>query len=120
MKYTRLYADSDGETHFEDVEVEFEDGKIWSGSPRLGLSTPQPTSDSFFLTTYEAFVNDYHPTPRKQWFVVLSGLGEFGTTDGEIRQLKAGGMVLLDDMDSKGHTARAIELGNVMFVGLEG
>ena len=28
MKYTRLYADSDGETHFEDVEVEFEEGII--------------------------------------------------------------------------------------------
>ena len=28
MKYTRLYANPDGETHFEDVDVEFNDGQI--------------------------------------------------------------------------------------------
>ncbi len=118
MKYTRLYADSDGETHFEDVEEEFEEGKIWSRSPRLGLSTPQPTSDSFFLTSYSEFFTDYHPTPRKQWFVILSGVGEFGASDGEVLRLEPGVVVLLDDMDSKGHTSRVIEPGNVMFVGL--
>ena len=48
----------------------------------------------------------------------MSGLGEFGTSDGEVRRLESGDVVLLDDMDSKGHTAQAIEPGNVMFVGL--
>ena len=36
MKYTRLYADSDGETHFENVDVAFNDGQVRSGGPKLG------------------------------------------------------------------------------------
>ena len=52
----RLYADSDGETHFEDVEIEFADGTVTSGSNPGGLSAPQPSSDSFFATYYSAFL----------------------------------------------------------------
>jgi quercetin dioxygenase-like cupin family protein len=119
MKYTRLYADSDGETHFEDVEVEFGDGQIRSGGPVVGLSAPQKTSDCFFAERGDTSFRDYHPTPRKQWFVRLAGVGEFGASDGEVRQFKAGDVVLLDDMNSKGYITRAVELGNIMFVGLE-
>ena len=63
MKYTRLYADSDGETHFENVDVEFNDGQIRSGGPTIGLSTPQPSSDCFFLETTGGSTPflDYHP-----------------------------------------------------------
>ena len=52
MKYTRLYADSDGETHFENVDVAFNDGQVRSGGPKLGLSAPQQTSDCFFPVSY--------------------------------------------------------------------
>ena len=67
----RLYADSNGETHFEDVEVEFAEGTVSSGSNPGGLAAPQPTSNSFFATDYSTFFVDSHPTPRTQWFAVL-------------------------------------------------
>lgn len=114
-----MYADSDGETHFEDVEIEFLDGTVTSSNNLGRLSEHQPTSDSFFCTYYRPFFVDYHPTPRKQWSVVLSLVWEFGASDGDGRRLGCGDMVLLDDTDSKGHTSRVIEPGNVMFVGLE-
>ena len=114
----RLYADSDGETHFEDVEIEFAEGTVTSGSNPGGLSAPQPTSDSFFATYYSAFFVDSHPTPRTQWFVILSLVREFGASDREVRRVECGDVVLLNDMDSKSHTSRVIEPGNVMFVGL--
>jgi len=119
MKYTRLYADSDGETHFQAVEVELAEGKVVSGGAPAQLSTPQPTTDSFFSNYYSVFFNDFHPTPRKQWFVLLSGMWEFGASDGEVLRLGPGVVVLLDDMDSKGHTGWVIEPSTVMFVGLE-
>ncbi len=121
MKYTRLYADPDGETHFEDVDVEFNDGQIRSGGPTIGLSAPQQTSDCFFLETSGGSTpfRDYHPTPRTQWFVRLAGVGELGASDGEVRQFNSGDVVLLDNMDSKGHCTRDVEPGNVMIMGLE-
>ena len=119
MKYTRLYADSDGETHFEDVEVEFHDGKVVPEAQRTGLSIPQPLSNSFFVEVYDVYFADFHPTPRKQWFVPLSWVGEFGTSDGQTRRFRSGDVILVDDMASKGHTSRHIEPGTVMLVGLE-
>ena len=121
MEYTRLYADSGGETHFENVDVEFNDGQIRSGGPTMGLSAPQPSSDCFFLETTggSTAFRDYHPSPRKQWFVVLSGSMEFGTSDGEVRKFESGAAILLDDMNTKGHITRRLEECNVMFVGLE-
>ena len=119
MKYTRLYADSNGDTHFEDVEVEFQDGKVVSEAQGTGLSIPQPLSDSFFLEVYDVYFADFHPTPRKQWFVPLSWVGEFGTSDGETRRFRSGDVILVDDMASKGHTTRHIEPGTAMLVGLE-
>ena len=71
IEYMRLYADSDSETHFEDVKVEFAEATVTSGSNPGGLAAPQPTSDAFFATYYSAFFVDSHPTPRTQWFVVL-------------------------------------------------
>ncbi len=118
MKYTRIFADSDGETHLEEVEVESAEGKVVSGGAPARLSTPRPTTDSIFVDYYSPFFNDYHPSPRKQWFVLLSGMWEFGVSGGEVLRLEPGGVVLLDDMDSKGHTGRVIEPCNVMFVGL--
>jgi hypothetical protein len=119
MNYTRLYADSDGETHFEDVEVEFHVGNVTPQGQPLGISAAQPTSDSLFVEINEAYFADYHPAPRKQWIVPLSWVGEFGCSDGETRRFKSGDVILVDDLDSKGHTARHIEPGTVMFVGLE-
>ncbi len=119
MKYSRLYTDSDGETHFEDVDVEFGEGQLRSGGPKSGLSAPQQTSGAFFLEPYTEFFTDYHPTPRRQWFIVLSGIGELGASDGEVRRFGPGDLILLDDMESKGHTSRVIEVGNFMLVGLE-
>ena len=119
MKYTRIYADFDGETRFEDVEVELAEGRVVPGGAPAQMSTPQPTTELFFSNYHSVFFNDFHPTPRKQWFVLLSGMWEFGASDGQVLRLEPGVAVLLDDMDSKGHTGWVIEPSTVMFVGLE-
>ena len=43
IEYMRLYADSDSETHFQDVKVEFAEGTVTSDSNPGGLAAPQPT-----------------------------------------------------------------------------
>ena len=60
MKYTRIYADSDGETHFEDVEVELAEGKVVPGGAPAQMSTPQPTTELFFSNYHSVFFNDFH------------------------------------------------------------
>ena len=119
MKYTRLYSDSDGETHFEDVEVEFQQRPVRPNGPDVELSAPLRASNSLFIQNPTGFFGDFHPTPRRQWFVTLAGIVEFGVSDGEVRRFELGDVILVDDVASKGHTSRVIEGGNAMLVGLE-
>jgi len=119
MKYTHLYTDSDGETPFEDVEVEFEKRPIRPDGPNIELSMPRPSSDYSFAHSQAGFTADYHPTPRRQLAVVLAGVYECGVSDGEIRRFECGEAILLDDMASKGHTSYVVDALAFMFVGLE-
>lgn len=109
MKYTRLYADSDGETHFEDVEVEFQQRPVRPDGENIGVSIPHPSADSFFAQIPTGFSSDYHPTPRRQWFVILGGISELGVSDGETRRFECGEAILLDNMASKGHTQNVVD-----------
>jgi len=46
MKYTRVYADENGESHFEDVEVEFSPVDFAPPAPPLDLSAFAPATQS--------------------------------------------------------------------------
>ena len=48
MKYTRVYADSNGESHFEDVEVEFSSVDFAPPAPPLELYTESSPDYYYF------------------------------------------------------------------------
>lgn len=101
MKYFRIYADSDGESHFEDIAVEF--GANQRGSdvsdvvPVTGLMFRRSPADQFV---------DWHPAPRRQFVVTLSGHAEIEASDGEVRQIGPGTVMLAEDITGKGHITR--------------
>ena len=101
MKYIRIYADSDGESHFEDVEVEMKPGSGDSLLSELilakGVIFRQSAADQYI---------DWHPAPRRQFVVTLSGHAEVEASDGEIRQIGPGTVMLADDTTGKGHRTR--------------
>jgi quercetin dioxygenase-like cupin family protein len=51
---------------------------------------------------------DWHPTPARQYFVALSGELEVYVSDGQMRRVRAGDVVYLDDLAGRGHTTRVI------------
>jgi quercetin dioxygenase-like cupin family protein len=52
--------------------------------------------------------SDYHPAPRRQYVVNLSGLAEFETADGSKRRLSPGDVLVAEDLTGHGHIARSI------------
>lgn len=48
-------------------------------------------------------VYDWHPAPRKQYVVTLTGTIEFTFGNGEILLVKAGDVFLANDLEGKGH-----------------
>ncbi len=109
MKYLRLYADQDGESHVEEMLAEFDTQAYAPPAPAFGISAAQDTARYIFVSFPENWTSGLHASPRRQLFVVLSGhlVGE--TTDGTVMDLRPGDVVLMEDTTGKGHTARTMD-----------
>jgi hypothetical protein len=101
MKITRLYSDKNGESHFEDIDIPLKDvGDIGR------LSNIFPVSGLMFRENPGDYNYDWHPAPRKQYIVMLEGMLEVEVSDGEKRIFPPGDILLVEDLDGKGHKSR--------------
>lgn len=118
MQYVRIYADADGESHFEDVEVPMESVTTVTGvKTRKGHSAPIGGALTFTRVDPDsadagspssAERGPWHPEPRSEFMVWLEGEVEIQVSDGEIRRFGPGQLVLADDTTGKGHRNRRL------------
>jgi quercetin dioxygenase-like cupin family protein len=108
MNYTRIYCDAAGESHFEDVPVAGAPADFAPPAPPLNLAAPMEAERVILCDFPRGWVGDWHPSPRRQFYVQMSGQIEVQVSDGEIRRLSAGSLALLDDTSGKGHLTKAI------------
>jgi quercetin dioxygenase-like cupin family protein len=114
MKYTRLYSDEQGESHFEECEVRFESVNYAPPAPPLDISVFGPAEQSSILRAQPGWQGDWHPAPFRQLHFYLSGEVEAETSDGEIRRIGAGGIALVEDTSGKGHRSRVVGPSEVL------
>jgi len=114
MKYLRVYADANGESHFEDVEVELTLVDFAPPAPPMNLSAFTPATRFGFLSAPLGWYGDWHPTPRRQIFFQLSGEIEVEVSDGDVRRFGPGSVILLEDTWGKGHTTRVVGTADVL------
>ena len=108
MEYTRIYGDSDGESHFEDVTVELSPVDFAPPAPPLNLAPPIAADRVVLGAAERAWFGDWHPTPNRQFFFQMSGKLEVAASDGEVRQFQAGSLLLLEDVSGKGHLSKVV------------
>ncbi len=108
MKYTRIYYDDAGESHFEDVHVEVAPVDFAPPAPPLNLAAPLDAERAVFCEFPAQWLGDWHPAPRRQFYFQMSGELEVQVGDGEIRKFFAGSLILLDDTSGKGHLTRVV------------
>ena len=94
MKITRIYTGKDGHSHFEEIEVENE--KL------------QPGEGIVFRYAPPGHVQDWHPAPRRQYVITLSGEAEIQISDGTVRRFGPGNIMLADDLTGRGHITRVV------------
>jgi quercetin dioxygenase-like cupin family protein len=105
LKYSVLYTDSEGLTHFKDQYLS------WNDSGDGFSSTPLVDAKQIGFFLIQAGKNfDWHPTPRKQFVMVLDGTMEVEAGDGEKRKSEPGNILLVTDIKGRGH--RTNNLGN--------
>ncbi|HEV3354563.1 MAG TPA: hypothetical protein VG076_16665 [Acidimicrobiales bacterium] len=104
-----------------DVDVAVEEQPFAAGVPPLLVAPPiDATAATFVEFPPTVRDTDPHPTPRRQFAVILSGVAETRTSDGAVRRLEAGSVVLLEDTHGAGHVTTVIDPPfRVLFVALD-
>ena len=102
MNVIRVYSTDDGESHFQDVELPT--SLVPSGA--YERSAVRPAGETNFAIQPPGFFADWHPAPSRRFFVMISGVCEVGTSDGETRTFRGGDVLLLEDVTGRGHTMR--------------
>jgi hypothetical protein len=116
MRIHRLYTDKNGESHFQDVEVEYAEitraGKLSKRIPATGI---------IFREVQPDYDLDWHPAPRRQYIINLDAGVQITASDGESRRIGAGEVLLVEDTWGKGHLSKAIDgkLRNCIFVPID-
>jgi hypothetical protein len=94
MRITRLYSGADGQSHFEDIEVET--GQL------------QPGDGVVFRSGTPEHVNSWHCAPRRQYVINLAGETEIEIGDGIKRRFGPGDVLLAEDTSGQGHISRDV------------
>jgi len=108
MKYIRVYADENGESHFEDVEMPFRAVEFAPPATPVDASEFGPATRCGFLKAPPGWEGDWHPAPKRQWMLYLAGEVEAEVSDGETRRIGPGSITLLEDTWGKGHRSRVV------------
>ncbi len=108
MRYVRVYSDVAGKSHFEDVVVSMTEVSFAPPAPPVNLSGFSSASRIGFLHAPPGWVGDWHPAPRRQWMLYLTGCVEAEVSDGERRQFTPGSVTLVEDTKGKGHRSHVV------------
>jgi mannose-6-phosphate isomerase-like protein (cupin superfamily) len=90
----RLYTGSDGQSHIEAVDL--------SKTPEW--TKAQATTGITFREAPVGNWQDWHPAPRRQFVIILSGQLEIGLGDGSKHIFGPGDARLVEDTTGQGHT----------------
>ncbi len=85
MKYVRVYADQNGDSHFEAVEVGMSPADFAPPAPPLEMSPLVLSTKVGFLGFPAGWDGPPHPAPRRQFVFILTDEIEGAVSDGEVR-----------------------------------
>lgn len=107
MKCLRVYSTTDGESHFDEVEIRTSSLRVHPNAVTFEASAAYAASRMRFTRVPSgAGEVDWHTVPERVLTVRLDGWAEYQTSDGDKRRVPAGSFVLFEDTHGKGHKSR--------------
>lgn len=109
MLYWRIWADESGDSHLQQVPVEYQATTDYAaGVPPVDVAPAFETGSAHFSRLAAGWLGDWHPVPARQVVVLLSGLLEITVSDGSVMLGEAGCVWLAEDTTGMGHRTRVI------------
>ncbi len=103
MQVVRIYSGDDGESHFEDFELLYE--QLTKGYRTTPIQAARGVQ-FYWIPDGQFF--DWHTAPRRQYVITLEGQAEIGVGEGTKRVFSAGDVELIEDLAGRGHTSRVV------------
>ena len=119
MKITRTYAAPDGVSGMEEIDVEFETSEFVPGHTPLGVSPAAPAQHVKILQLPGDWESGWHPSPVRQYMVLLAGGWKMETGDGQIKEFQPGDVALLEDTTGRGHHTTILQDSLFVAIALE-
>jgi quercetin dioxygenase-like cupin family protein len=98
MSIFRIYTGADGKSYLEQQSLR----------EHPMLRKPQSAAHIVFAEQPGGTFIDWHPAPRRQYVILISGELEIGFGDGTLRRFGPGDARLVEDTTGQGHTTRFI------------
>lgn len=108
MEIITFVATVDGGSRFESLEVPQDLWRDDGMGHRIRLSAAYASPAVQFVELPAGMAQDWHNAPARQLVVVLSGVIEVETTDGQCRQWRTGDVFLPADVTGRGHRTRCL------------
>ena len=109
MRVVRFYTTADGGSSFDEVDIPIVPVAPDAWNNALAFSAPFASPAVRVFEVPAGAFQDWHNAPRRQLCIMLQGVWEVGTTDGQKRRWGAGEVFFPADVDGKGHTSEVIE-----------
>jgi len=98
MQFVRVFTADDGKPRFEHIDPVR--GEAWSKGFDVATCTVRELA--------AGTVMDWHPAPRRQLVIHLSGELEIELRDGAVQRFGPGDSRLMDDVTGAGHLTRVL------------
>ncbi len=98
MAFYHVYTGEDGQSHLEKLDL----------ASRPELTQGQAATSIIFREAPAGRFSDWHPAPRRQYLIQLSGEVEVVLGDGTSVRYVPGDVRLVADTTGRGHTTRVV------------
>lgn len=109
MRVTRFHTTPDGGSAFDDLVVPLDHEVTDAFDNPLRFSLTFPSAAVRIFEAPVGMFQGWHNAPTRQICIMLEGIWEIGTTDGEKRRWGPGEAFLPDTVEGQGHTSEVIE-----------
>lgn len=103
MRLLRLYADRDGQSHFEELTP-----RVQSDGDTEIAPLPRAEGNVYFRRVSAGQAPSWHNAPQRQFVVILEGEMEVEVSDGATRKFGPGDVLLVEDVSGAGHITRTL------------